>query len=127
MPAGTLLPLAYLTKTHNLPGWMYFRYAQLRHAARAQLPTPPLLQLDPVEDLLFCSELEKPLSALYGTLLTTDSPKMDRLWKVWKMDIPALDKEDWVDCLEQGPKLVISAGDKLIQIKFLHRVYFTPV
>lgn len=52
---------------------------------------------------------------------------MDKLWDMWKIDIPASDRENWADCLEQGPKLVISSGDKLIQIKFLHRVYFTPV
>lgn len=52
---------------------------------------------------------------------------MDRLWEVWKLDTPTLEKEDWVDCLKRGPKLVVSTGDKLIQIKFLHRVYFTPM
>lgn len=31
-----------------------------------------------------------------------------------------LDKEDWEDCVEQCPKLVISSRDKVIQIKFLH-------
>lgn len=47
MPAGTLLTFTQLSKTHNLPGWMYFRYAQLHHAARAQFPEPPLLQIRP--------------------------------------------------------------------------------
>lgn len=43
------------------------------------------------------------------------------------VDISALDEKDWVYCLDHGPKLVISARDMLIQITFLHRVYFTPV
>lgn len=51
---------------------------------------------------------------------------MDKLWDRWKVDIPTLDKEDWDECLGQGPRLVIASGDKLIQVKFLHRFYFTP-
>lgn len=51
---------------------------------------------------------------------------MGKLWEYWKGDIPSLDKEDWKDCLEQGPKLVIASRDKLIQVKFLHWVYYTP-
>lgn len=127
MSEGALLTFSQLSRLHDLPGWMYFCYAQLRHAARAQFPEPPLLQLDPVEDLLSCSGLEKPLSALYGTLLTIDYPKMDKLLDMWKLDISTLDREDWLDGLEHGPKLVISSGDKVIQIKFLHWVCFTPM
>lgn len=92
MPEGVLMTFSQLSRLHNLPGWMFFRYSQLRHAARAQFPEPPLLQLDPIEDLLSRSGLEKPLSALYGTLLTTESPKMDKRWDRWKLDIPTLDK-----------------------------------
>lgn len=126
MPNGVLMSFALMSRTYGLPGWMFFRYAQLCHAARAQFPVPPHLQLDPLEDLLSSSDLEKPLSALYNTLLPREIPKMDRLWNAWKSDIPTLDREDWEACLEHGPKLVISAGDKLTQTKFLHRVYFTP-
>lgn len=106
---------------------MFFRYLQLRHAARAQFPTRPLLHLDPVETVLSQEDLRKPLSVLYGTLLRTDSPKIEKLWDNWRTGIPSLDREDWEDSLEQCPKLVISSRDKLIQIKLIHRVYHTPV
>lgn len=94
MPTGTLMSFSQLTRKYGLPGWMFFHYAQLRHAARAQFPTPPVLQLDPVENLLSCVDLKKPLLALYGILLPIDSLKMDRLWEQWKADIPALERED---------------------------------
>lgn len=74
----------------------------------------------------FCKRVCKTFSALYGTLLITDFPKIDRLWDQWQMDIPSLDREDWEDCLEHCPKLVISSRDKLIQTKCLHQVYFMP-
>lgn len=83
MPEGLLLTYPQLTLAFHLAGWMYFRYAQLRHAARAQFSTQPLLQLDPVEELLSQEGLQKTLSALYGTLLIADSLKIERLWNLW--------------------------------------------
>lgn len=94
MPTGTLLSYPRLSRVFRLPGWMFFRYAQLCHTVRAQFPTQPLLQLDPIMELLSQEDIEKPLSALYGTLLCTDSPKIESLWDLWKQDIPSFDRED---------------------------------
>lgn len=76
------------------------------------------------EELLAPGDLTKPLSALYGALLGTNSPKLEKLWESWHRDIPSLDREGWEDCLEYGPKLVISSKDKLM-VKFLHGIYYT--
>lgn len=57
----------------KLPGWMFFRYFQLRRAAKAQFPIPPNLTMDPIEELLAQESLFKPLSALYLNLLCVDS------------------------------------------------------
>lgn len=45
---------------------------------------------------------------------------------MWHGDIPSLDKEGYEDCLDYCPKVVIASKDKLIQVKFLHRIYYTP-
>lgn len=78
--------------------------------------------MDPVEELLAQEKLQKLLSALYLDLLRRDSTKIDRLWDKWKMDIPNLDREDWDDCLADSTSLLISSKERLIQVKFLHRV-----
>lgn len=96
---------------------MEFRYLQLNHVARTQFPCPPLLKSDPIEELLIPGDLTKPLYTLYGALLGNDSPKLEKLWETWHSDIPSLDREGWEDCSEYGPKL--------IQVKFLHRIYYT--
>lgn len=96
---------------------MAFQYLQLRHAFRAQFPQPPGLQADQIEGLLTLIDLEKTLFTLYGALLTADSPKLEKLFEYWQKDIPSLDREDWEDCLKQGPKPLISYKDKLIQDK----------
>lgn len=93
---------------------------------RAQFPRPVALAMDPIEELLAQESLTKPLSSLYLSLLSLESPKMERLWEAWKADIPSLEREDWEDCFEDSSKLVISSRDKLMQIKFLHRINYTP-
>lgn len=105
---------------------MYFRYHQLRHAARAQFPGPIVLSMDPIEELLAQESLSKPLSSLYMSLLSLDSPRLESLWEAWRTDIPTLEREDWNDCFEDGFGLVISSRNKVIQAKLLHRVYYTP-
>lgn len=74
----------------------------------------------PIEEMLSLGDLDKPLSSLYGALLCTHLPRMGKLWDYLRGDIPSLNREDWEASLEQGPKLVISSRDKLIQVKFLH-------
>lgn len=59
MPAGVSLPYAQLSQKFQLPGSMLFRYFQLRHAVRAQFPSRPLLELDPVEAVLSQDDLKK--------------------------------------------------------------------
>lgn len=81
---------------------------------------------DPIEQILSPGALDKPLSTLYGALLCTNSAKLEKLWEYWQVDVLSLDRQSWEEGLEQAPKLVISSRDKLTQVKYLHRVYYTP-
>lgn len=51
---------------------------------------------------------------------------MFRLFNVWQQNVPALTEEDWTEGLQQCIPLMISARDRFVQLKFLHRVYYTP-
>lgn len=44
----------------------------------------------------------------------------------WEMEVPDLQGEDWDDLWNQPFKHLVSARDRLIQFKFLHRSYYTP-
>lgn len=70
--SGILVSFQDLVVRCGLPEGMLFRYYQLRHAFRAQFPTPPDLLTDGVEELLAQESLVKSLSSLYLTLLSTD-------------------------------------------------------
>lgn len=124
--AGSLRSFQELVRVNGLPRWMLFRYHQLRHAFRAQFPTPPDLTSDAVKELLAQETLPKPLSALNFNLIRKDSLKMDVLWSRWGADIPTLDRESYEESFAESFKLVISSRDKLIQAKFFHRTYLTP-
>lgn len=53
----------------------------------------PCLVMDPIKELLAQDSLAKHLSALHFSLLSIDSPKMERLWEQWRADLPDLNRE----------------------------------
>lgn len=122
MSGGRLLPLAELKWQFNLPPWMYFRYVQLRHAIKAQFPDGMVLAVHSVESLL----IDHPLSSIYLRLTCKAAGSTTRLFEAWQRDIPALTEEDWTEGLQQCIPLMISARDRFVQLKFIHRVYYTP-
>lgn len=52
--------------------------------------------------------------------------KLERTFGKWQVDTPGLTEEDWEGCLSSFVTNLISARDRFLQVKFLHRVYFTP-
>lgn len=44
----------------------------------------------------------------------------------WRVDIPAIDDEGRKDCVSTYIPSMIAAKDRFIQLKFLHRAYYTP-
>lgn len=44
----------------------------------------------------------------------------------WEGEVPDIQGEDWDDLWDHPFKHLVSARDRLIHLKFLHRIYFTP-
>lgn len=108
----------------HFPNWMFFRYLQVQYACRQQFPNP--LTLDQVERLLTAKVLTAPLSLLYFRLSLAFSSKLTQAFLIWQQDIPTLTEEDWEDCVSSYNTTMISARDRFVQLKFLHRAYYTP-
>lgn len=106
---------------------MKFRYYQLKHAVQAQFPGPLTLQTDAVERLLIAKVMDKPLSSLYFYLSIAHMTSLTKVFNKWKTDIPELTDDSWEDIVFDYTTKMISARDRFIQIKFLHRAYYTPV
>lgn len=79
-----------------------------------------------VESLLAAAEIDHTLSSIYLRLTCRDALNTTRLFWVWQRDIPTLTKEDSTEGLRQCIPLMILARDHFVQLKFLHRVYYTP-
>lgn len=59
-------------------------------------------------------------------MLQQESP-IERSFVNWRRDIPELDNQHLKELKSCWRLTVISARDQLIQTKWLHRIYFTPV
>lgn len=104
---------------------MFFRYLQLHHAYLAQFPIPVTLTTRRAEYTLGLKEGIKPLSTLYSDFVGLDTFKVTKLFYVWQTDVPAL-ADDWEEGIQQYLPLMISARDRYIQLKFMHRAHYTP-
>lgn len=99
---------------------------QLQHALKAQFPDQVTLEPDSIERLLISGMLEKPLSSLYLYLTVAHDVKTDRTRVKWQTNIPSLGEEEWEECLTTFIPSMIAAKDRFIQLKFIHRAYYTP-
>lgn len=79
-----------------------------------------------MEKLVADEDHSKLISKYYFTLLTSSSPRMERVFAQWKMDIPSLTEESWSEALDTLVPSMISARDKMLQFSYLHRTYYTP-
>lgn len=70
--------------------------------------------------------LDKPLSSLYLYLTVAHEVKNNRSMAKWQEDIPSLGEEEWEECLTTFVPSMIAAKDRFIQLKFIHRAYYTP-
>lgn len=104
---------------------MFFRYLQLRHAVQAQFPAPLTVESDPIERLHTSSIMGKPLSSLYLRLSLAYANTSTHTYQKWATDFTDLDGEEWETCTSHFVMDMISAGDRFLQLKFLHRAYFT--
>lgn len=126
MPNGVIHCFRELKETFQLPSWMLFCYLQLKHASQAQFPTPISVIQHVVERFLISRGVDRVLSSLYLHLTCDNSEGPSPLFHAWKADIPSLTEEEWDLALQQYIATVVSAKDRFIQLKFIHRAYYTP-
>lgn len=120
---GRLLSFDDIKRGRGLPNRMFFRYLQLRHAFQVQFPHPITLEVHDIKSLRRTPEGIKPLSARYSILAGLHTSKVFQLFSAWQADIRTLADDNWEEGIQQYLPLMISARDRFIQRKFLHRVY----
>lgn len=110
MPRGTLLDFSQLAQVFNLSGWMYFPYVQLHHAARAQFPTQPLIQLDPVEELLSQEGLQNNSLHCIGLCLLLSPQKLRDCWINGRWIFPP-----WIEKIRRTVLSIAETGNFLTE------------
>lgn len=122
-----LLNFNQLKDKHGLPNWFFFRYLQLSHAFKTQFASDSLdLGSSPLESLLCEENLKKPLSEVYKGLCVETPKMLSKCRDTWSALIPDFRRDDWDDMWDHTFGTLVSARDRLIQFKLLHRIYYTP-
>lgn len=125
---GQLRTFVDLKDAFNLLSWMFFLgICSFSMHSNGSFLLPIMLTSDPIERLLASRLLDKPLSSLYLCLSMAYTTKLDRRYQKWRVDISDLTEDEWEDCFCLGSyvTIMISARNRFIQLKFLHRIYFT--
>lgn len=71
--------------------------------------------------------LQKPVLTFYKTIMFSQASPLEKSFKRWQQDVPELEDHLIEELKSSCRSPMISARDQLIQMKWLHRVYFTPV
>ncbi|OCT78259.1 hypothetical protein XELAEV_18029369mg [Xenopus laevis] len=123
-PKGQLIQLEQLNLVEPLTQNVRFRYRQLHHAALSQFTARgPKVEVTVLETKLQLETMAKPLSNIqYIRSLCSRTSKGFYPVKPNGAWIPTRTDNDWATVLRH----LLSAKDKLIQVKFLHRIYMTP-
>lgn len=79
-----------------------------------------------MEKMIVEEDHVKMFSRDYSPLLSSSTPRVERVAAQWRLDIPSLGEETWLEVLDTMVTSMISARDKLLQFNYLHRIYYTP-
>ena len=118
---------AALQAEYHLHHTQFFSYLQLRHALHpylAQLEMVP--EHNPLEAKILLTNLEAhKISNIYKSLIIHTPDNFEQLRAAWNKDLPQFTEEDWTEALMSPKEAVTVSQFKLIQLKYLHRIYYT--
>lgn len=126
---GVLLSFDALSQKYQLPKKHFFKYLQIKSymlSKNKQIMSPP--PLSELEEITISDIGGKGYVSKYYNLLLAHSTEttVDKL-NTWKMDLQEeIDEEDWNEACLKAQKQTINTRFKLLQYKWLMRVYITP-
>lgn len=127
---GELLTYGELCKKYQIPSKHFFKYLQLKSfiSSRSKdiMNIPPLSL---IEEITLKHQKGKGLLSKYYNLLMSNSKdfSLDKL-NAWRCDIEEeIDEVEWNEACLRAQKQTINTRLKLLQYKWLTRVYITPV
>lgn len=106
---------------------LLFSHMQFRHPVAAQFGLRAVHQYPSrLEKELINGDHTELISRYYSLLWSDSSPRLDKIKLQWKSDVQNLEDEVLEEVVESQFTGVITAGYKLIQLKYLNRIYYSP-
>lgn len=96
----------------------------MRHALKPVLPREePFPEASPLVDRLLDGYMPRSaISLTYSKLINNSPDPLQQLRTKWEQELQELDEEEWREALASPREVAIS---KLVQLKVLHRIYYT--
>lgn len=122
--SGTFRSLADFQNKYGFPCTAYL---QIRHAAAAQLGLVNVsFSFYKSKHLLNQPQYTKLISLYCFTFIHIKTKRLMLTKQQWQEDISDLPEDAWGNFLYQYITKVICSRDKLIQLKYLHHIYYIP-
>ena len=116
-----------LSSEYDLHRSQFFKYLQLRHAIMPYLsPLDEIPEHNPLEARVLLTYIKShKISHIYRTLVRHTPDTFENIKDAWLADLPELSSEDWAEALMSLREAAIASQFRLIQLKYLHRIYYT--
>ncbi len=127
---NTLMSFEEIVNTYNIPTKHFFKYLQIRNfilkSQNNSLDMPPLSILEKeVTRNCFSKGL---ISSLYNMLVSGSKDSSNCKLEAWRSDLKDnIQMEDWMEACKEAQSLTMNTRLKLLQYKWLMRIYITPV
>lgn len=125
---GSFHSFTTLCERFNLPQSHLFRYFQVRNFAKQNNLDFPNTPCDTAADLIFNipSHQKGIISKIYGSISQITETGLDKMKRNWEEELgsPIADN-DWKEALTKVNGSTSCARLNLIQLKVIHRIYFT--
>ena len=123
---GILKSFSEMQEEYDLHKSQFYKYLQLRHALTPYLfPDTEIPEHNPLEAKILLTHMARyNISNIYRSLIIHSPDTFEMLRAAWTADIPHLTSEGWGEALQSPREASIASQFRLIQLKYLHRVYF---
>ena len=124
----TFASFAQLSLNFQLPKTHLFRYFQIRDFVQKNFKGFPAAPTETLLDRILQTNPHNKgvISSLYARIIDSAPPEDLSVRQQWEIDMGyKFDDEDWTEVLNRIHSSSICARHSLIQLKFIHRVYWT--
>lgn len=124
---GVLMSFEKIKQKFDLPAKHFFKYLQIRDFIHKTQKNISLPKLSAIENIAVCVRQRGVISMFYKTLLlgTQESSEEKRL--AWCIDLKQeITDSEWQTVCKKSQTQTCNAGLKLIQYKWVMRLYITP-